>query len=395
MRHSSPSRSRKDCTERAVGVGEGLGRPTVLEVISEGVGGGAKHVYDLVTRLRDEFAFIVACPDNGPYFSLFKDLGAVVLDLSLRPGKPQDLLALLRVIRRCRVDLVHAHGRKAGFHGRLAGLLAGTPLVYSFHGLHHKKHGQLLRTLYCIVERALLRHTDCVINVSASERQECLSLGFLNARRSIVIPNGIDWRAFDTIAVDVALVKADLGFAPDDLVVGHIGKFDVQKAQDDLALAIPLVIRACAMAKFLLVGDGSLRPQIERLIVSLGVEKHVVFAGFRQDVAALLKTMDVFVLPSRWEGLSLALLEAMACCKPVVATQVTGNVDVVIDGVTGFLVPVNTPQALAEKIVLLLQDAQLRAKIGYGGRDRLEREFSIDGMVAQTREVYRELVSAM
>ena len=79
------------------------------------------------------------------------------------------------------------------------------------------------------------------------------------------------------------------------------------------------------------------------------------------------------MLPSRWEGLSLALLEAMACRKPVVATQVTGNVDVVINGVTGFLVPVNTPRALAEKIVMLLQDGQLRAKFGYGGRDRLER----------------------
>jgi len=359
------------------------------------VGGGAKHVYDLVTHLRDEFAFIVACPDNGPYFSLFKDLGAMVLDLSLRASTPQDLLTMRRVIRRCGVDLVHAHGRKAGFHGRLAGLVAGKPLVYSFHGLHHQKHGQLLRTFYCAVERTLTRHTDCVINVSASERQECLSLGFLNARRNVMIPNGIDWRVFDTIMVDVPQVKADLGFAPDDRIVGHIGKFDVQKAQDDLALAIPWVVRECAMAKFLLVGDGSLRPQIERLIASLGVEKHVVFAGFRPDVAALLKAMDIFVLPSRWEGLSLALLEAMACRKPVVATQVTGNVDVVIDGVTGFLVPVSTPRALAEKIVMLLQDGQLRARFGDGGRDRLEREFSIDGMVARIREVYRELVAVL
>jgi glycosyltransferase involved in cell wall biosynthesis len=366
----------------------------VLEVISEGVGGGAKHVYDLVTRLRDEFTFIVACPDNGPYFSLFKDLGAEVVELSLAVGTPQDFLTLRRVIRRCGVDLVHAHGRKAGFHGRLAGLMAGKPLVYSFHGLHHQKHGQLLRTLYCAAERTLTRHTDWVINVSASERQECLSLGFLNSRRSTVIPNGIDWRAFDAVAVEVPQVKADLGFAPDDLIVGHVGKFDMQKGQDDLALAIPQVIRQCAMAKFLLVGEGSLRPQIERLIASLGVEKQVVFAGFRQDVAALLKAMDIFVLPSRWEGLSLALLEAMACRKPVVATRVTGNIDVVIDGGTGFLVPANTPQALAEKIVILLQDGRLRATLGNSGRNRLEREFSIEAMVARIGEVYRELVSA-
>jgi glycosyltransferase involved in cell wall biosynthesis len=369
------------------------GRPAVLEVISEGTGGGAKHVYDLVSRLQDEYAFIVACPNNGPYFDRFQDIGVRVLDLSSTAASPRSVLRLLRVIKRYGVELVHAHGRKAGFHGRLAGVLSRTPVIYSFHGLHHQKHGVLLRTLYVGFEKALRRHTARVINVSCSERQECLALGLSDARRSLVISNGIDWQAFDAVAVDVEKLRADLGFAPDDMIVGHVAKFDVQKAQDDLAAAIPSVLGRCPRAKFLFVGEGALRPQIERQVVRLGVAGRVVFTGFRQDVAALLRMMDVVALPSRWEGLSLVLLEAMACRKPVVATRVTGNVDVVVDGVTGLLVPVGAPQVLAEKLVTLLRDAKLRAEYGQRGRERVERDFSLDAMVMRTRTVYQELLA--
>jgi glycosyltransferase involved in cell wall biosynthesis len=369
------------------------GRPAVLEVISEGIGGGAKHVYDLVSRLRDDYDFIVACPDNGPYFVRFQDIGVRVFALPSTAASPRSVLRLLWVIKRYGIELVHAHGRKAGFHGRLASVLTRTPVVYSFHGLHHQKHGALLRTLYVRIEKALRRHTARVINVSCSERQECLALGLSDARRSLVISNGIDWQAFDAIPVDVEKLRADLGFAPDDLIVGHVAKFDVQKAQDDLAAAIPRVLGPCPRAKFLFVGEGALRPQIERQVVRLGVAGRVVFTGFRQDVAALLQMIDVFALPSRWEGLSLVLLEAMACRKPVVATRVTGNVDVVVDGVTGFLVPVGAPQALAEKIVALLQDAKLRAEYGRKGRERVEHDFSLDAMVVRTRAVYQELLA--
>jgi glycosyltransferase involved in cell wall biosynthesis len=274
----------------------------------------------------------------------------------------------------------------------LASFLARKPVIYSWHGLHYRKHGLLLRTLYFNVEKALTRRTDQVINVSCSERQECIDLGLLDAQRGLVICNGIDCQALDAIPADASKMKADLGFEPGDLIVGHVAKFDVQKAQDDLAAAIPWVLRQCPTAKFLLVGDGILRPQIERQVARLGVEKQVVFMGFRQDVAALLKTIDVFTLPSRWEGLSLVLLEAMACRKAVVATRVTGNVDVVVDGVTGFLVPVGRPQALADKIVLLLQDARLRDEFGRRGRERVERDFSLEAMVARTREIYQELL---
>jgi glycosyltransferase involved in cell wall biosynthesis len=369
------------------------GRPAVLEVISEGIGGGAKHVYDLVSRLQDAYAFIVACPNNGPYFEQFQDIGVRVFDLSTTVASPQSVLRLLWMIERYGIKLVHAHGRKAGFHGRLASLLAGKPIIYSFHGLHFKKHGVLLRMLYIGIEKALMRHTARVINVSCSERQECLALGLLDAQRSLVIYNGIDWQECDAVTVDVEKLRADLGFAPDDLIVGHVAKFDVQKAQDDLAAAIPWVLKQCPKAKFLFVGEGALRPQIERQVESLGVASRVVFTGFRQDVAALLKMMDVFALPSRWEGLSLVLLEAMACRKPVVATRVTGNIDVVVDGVTGFLVPVGTPQVLAEKIVALLRDPRLCAEFGEKGRERVEHDFSLNAMVVHTSAIYQELLA--
>jgi glycosyltransferase involved in cell wall biosynthesis len=175
-------------------------------------------------------------------------------------------------------------------------------------------------------------------------------------------------------------------------VVGHIAKFDVQKAQDDFAAAIPLVLAKCPWANFLSVGDGLLRPQIENPVRHLGVERQVVFTSYREDVAILPKIIDVVVLPSCWEGLPLALLEAMACRKPIVASRVTGNVDVVMDGATGFLVPGGAPVALAEKVVLLVQDNQLRDELGRHGLERLEQDFSLKRMVGQTRAVYQDLL---
>ncbi len=367
-------------------------RPKILEAISEGVGGGAKHVYDLVSHLRGEFSFSIACPDNGPYFGKLKDLGVPVFDVPFSAVSPRSFFQMLRMIKRDSIDLVHVHGRKAGMYGRLACRFADALVVYSFHGLHYQKHGALLRAFSIGVERALGKHTDRFINVSSSERQACLALGLLEAERGLVVCNGIDWQSFDTVSVDAQHVKLGLGFDPGDVVVGHIAKFDVQKAQDDLAAAIPLVLEKCQQAKFLFVGDGPLRPQIEDQIVRLGVERQVVYTGYRDDVATLLKSIDVVVLPSRWEGLPLILLEAMACRRPIVASWVTGNVDVVVDGVTGFLVPGGAPAALAEKIVLLVQDAQLRNELGRHGRERVEQEFSLERMVEQTRAVYQDLL---
>jgi glycosyltransferase involved in cell wall biosynthesis len=117
-----------------------------------------------------------------------------------------------------------------------------------------------------------------------------------------------------------------------------------------------------------------------------------VFTGYRDDVASLLKAIDVVALPSRWEGLSLVLLEAMACRKPIVASRVMGNIDVVVDGVTGFLVPSGEPQALADKLVVLLQDARLCDELGRRGRERVEREFSLVRMAAHMRSVYQDLL---
>jgi glycosyltransferase involved in cell wall biosynthesis len=367
-------------------------RPRILEAISEGVGGGAKHVYDLVRHLQSEFSFSVACPNNGPYFGKFKELGVPVLEVSFGALSPESFYLLRQRMYRDDIELVHVHGRKAGFYGRLACLFAETPVVYSFHGLHFQKHGALLHRLSVGVERALGKRTDRFINVSDSERQACLALGLLNCERGLVVNNGIDWQSCDALAVDVRQVKVDLGFDPSDVVVGHIGKFDVQKAQDDLAAAIPLVLEQSPKAKFLFVGDGTLRPQIEDQVARLGVDKQVVFTGYRDDVASLLKAIDVVAHPSRWEGLSLVLLEAMACRKPIVASRVIGNVDVVVDGMTGFLVPVGAPQALADKLVLLLGDAQLRDVLGRQGRERVEREFSLAPMVARIRSLYQDLL---
>jgi glycosyltransferase involved in cell wall biosynthesis len=143
--------------------------------------------------------------------------------------------------------------------------------------------------------------------------------------------------------------------------------------------------------KVLIVGDGERREQLHRLAAELGL-RNVIFAGHQRDVADYLHALDVFVLPSLWEGLPVSVLEAMACSLPVVATRVSGTPEVVEDGITGRLVEPRDAAGLLSAITALVADAGLRRRMGDAGRKRVEREFSAESMLASTEEVYRDLV---
>nr|MQY69267.1 glycosyltransferase [Bacillota bacterium] len=138
------------------------------------------------------------------------------------------------------------------------------------------------------------------------------------------------------------------------------------------------------------VGDGELREKMESLVKELEIKDNVVFTGSREDIPKILKVMDIFVLPSLWEGLPIVLLEAMASKKPIVATDVIGNKEVVVDGKTAFLVPPKNPGRLAEKIISLIKNKPLREKFGESGRRRVEETYPLDRMVKETEEVYHE-----
>jgi glycosyltransferase involved in cell wall biosynthesis len=178
-------------------------------------------------------------------------------------------------------------------------------------------------------------------------------------------------------------------------VVGNVAALVAHKGQKHLIAAAAIVVRTVPDARFVILGDGELRPALERQIRDLGLARHVHLAGFRDDVLGLMKSFDLFVMSSVTEGLGSAILEAMAASRAVVGTHAGGIPEAVADGRTGLLVPTQDPEALAGAIVALLRDGGRRERYGAAGRKRVEAEFSIEQMVERTAEVYKSRLSGL
>jgi glycosyltransferase involved in cell wall biosynthesis len=190
----------------------------------------------------------------------------------------------------------------------------------------------------------------------------------------------------------LSAIRFELGLEKFEHVIGAVGSLYAVKGHIHLIQALPDILRACPRTIVLLVGRGDLEGELKAEVGRRGLEAHVRFVGFRNDVPALLSLFDVFVLPSLSEGLSMALLEAMAAGKPVVATKVGGNAELVVDGDTGFLIPSESPAALAEKVICVLDDKIRAAGMGDRGRQRAHDKFSFQSMVDKYQEYYEQAI---
>jgi glycosyltransferase involved in cell wall biosynthesis len=371
----------------------------VLELnATSALGGGPKIMLDLVRGLhRDRFAPVVIAPDDGPYYARFRDLAVPVVDVALRSYSPAALRTVVATVRRHRVDVIHSHGKGAGLYGRLAAALTRTPAVHTFHGLHYRAYGLLKRAAYLRTERLLARFTRCFVHVSRSELDDAVRLRVSDPARAIVVWNGLDCAELDQVPSNRARVLAALGLRA-DVVVGTVARLSPQKGLDDFVRAARLVADRFPGVGFALIGDAPagderIRDRLHSLVAELGLREQLVMPGYRNDAVALMKAFDVYASSSLWEGAPVTLLEAMACRIPVVATDVGGNNEAVVDGVTGLLVPVQSPEALARRTCELLADASRRRRLGEAGRQRVEAQFSLERMVRDTERAY-EVVAA-
>jgi glycosyltransferase involved in cell wall biosynthesis len=189
-------------------------------------------------------------------------------------------------------------------------------------------------------------------------------------------------------------VRGEFGITKDVPVIGAIGRMVWQKGFEYLIQAIPDIVRDVPDAKFLLVGDGPLRESLEALSKELRVRDKVIFTGFRSDIKEILSAIDILVIPSLLEGFPMITLEAMAMAKPIVATNIDGITEQTTDGVNGILVPPQNPSVLAKAVVRVLNDKELARTMGLSAREKVEQEFSVEKMVAETEKVYLSLLRA-
>lgn len=309
-----------------------------------------------------------------------------------------DLVTLFKLawwLRRNRVDIVHTHSSKAGVLGRLAAGLARTPvIVHTVHGWpFHDRQSAWVRGVYVWLERLAAARATRLVAVSQATRDKGLKHRIGRPEQYEVIYPGSDLAAFRPATPEQRReVREEFGFPPDAKLVGLVACLKPQKAPVDFVRAAGLVAHR-ETARFLVVGDGEERPAVEQEIKKLGLEGRVVLAGWRRDVPRLLPAFDVLALSSLWEGLPCVLAQALASAVPVVATDVEGSREAISEGVTGRMVPAGKPEALAQALVELLADPELRRRLGAAGPGHAQA-FSLSAMVQRLDRLYQELLGA-
>jgi sugar transferase (PEP-CTERM/EpsH1 system associated) len=316
----------------------------------------------------------VCLEGRGSLANEVEALGWPVEALGKRPGVRLGLiLKLARLFRRLNLDVVHTHNETACIYGVPAARLARVPLVLNTrHGQGFAPGGRRTR-----VFTFAARLADRVVCVSNDAAALSIRSGIPQGRVTTIL-NGIDTQKFvfrGPCAMGPAIVVARLVEA---------------KNIDALIRAAVLIRKQIPQFRVRIVGDGPCRLALEALVAELGLQPSVAFIGEADDVPWQLQQASMFVLPSLSEGVSLSILEAMAAGLPVVATRVGGNLEVVHEGETGFLVPVQDPAKLAEAMVRLAADRELARRMGAAGRRRVESCFDVRAMVRAYEDLYRK-----
>lgn len=367
------------------GLGRGGAEMLLLEgrrAGTSGAGGAERFLYGYGYLLPWKDALVDPLRRTGAEVVCFGPSSSLLL--------PWTVWKVIRFLRRWQADLVHAHLPVAGVVARLATRIAGIPLVYTEHNLHERYH-PLTRRLnlwtWPFQER--------VVAVSGQVRESI----FRHAEDRVpveVVRNGIPLGRFRPDPQIRRRRRQELGIPDDAVVVGTTAVFRPQKRLEDwLRAARALVERnreTGQRIRFLLVGDGPLRASLERQADESGLGEHVLWVGLRDDVRPDLAAMDVYLSSSDFEGLPLALLEAMALELPAVATAVGGVPEVVVPEETGVLVAPQQPDDLAEAVQRLIESPELRRRMGCKGRRRVETSFGIDRMTRRLEAIYCELL---
>lgn len=352
----------------------------IMEVVSgTGMNGAILHCV-LVARefVRRGHQVTVVCYPDSWVASRLVDSGAEIIHSDLHRWPADELRRIARIARERNVDVIHTHNSRSNFFGILLRLLSGIPSVATAHSRHIQLHWMF---------------NDRVIAASEATARYQRRFNFVRASRLDLVYNFVDPRhvAVESGAVRQR-VRGEFGADARCLLVAAVGNVIPRKGQLHLVEAMPHVLDAVPEARLLVVGDHTnpaYSAEVHARAKSLGVESSIHWAGNRADVAEILRACDLFVLGSREETLPLAILEAMAAGLPVVATNVGGVPECVLQNQTGVLVPAGDSNALAEALVGLLRDEDLRRRLGRAGRERVLRHFSVESQAPKIESVFQ------
>lgn len=380
----------------------------VLHPITRLIVGGAQENTLYTASMLDPSRFqveVLSGTQTGSEGSLIEELHDQRVPLTLLPelrrevSPLHDLLATLkmaRFLRRGQFQIVHTHSSKAGILGRIAARLAGVPtIVHTIHGWSFHEHMPAsVRKTYITLERITARFTDALVVVSQQDIQKGLQAGIGRPDQYKLIHSAIPLERFDPAQVDRQTIRQELGLPLNAPVLGCVGRFSEQKNPLDWVALAGRVAQQLPDCRFLLVGDGPLRSQVESALHKEGIANRTMMTGLRRDVPRMLSAMDVFLLTSLWEGLPRVVPQALAMKVPVVAYPTDGVVEAIQHGKTGYLADPRDFLATAGLILDLLHNPARRQAMGLRGQEYVRKEFNLQRMVAEIEALYDSLLLA-
>ena len=345
------------------------------------MGGGQWSLYYLIKHLNKEiFHPIVLCPDEGELADKMRsaDADMIFMDTGrISHLNPFVIKKLISIIKDRSIALIHTDSTTETFYAGISAKILSIPLIWHIRASEDE----------WFLDRILSLFSTKLILVA-----DALSLRFKwlkKTNKMAVVYNGVDIEEFDRFSQSFSLRK-EFNIDKDVVVIGCIGRIEERKGQKYLIDAMKDIDNV----KLILAGSGEDRyiKWIKELCEELKISDRVIFIGYRKDISAFLKEIDILVFPTLTEAFSRVILEAMTAGKPVIATDVGGNREAVVDGVTGYIVPTKDLVALANKINELVKDKEKRIKMGSAGRKRVEELFTIEKYVRAVEQIYKEIL---
>ncbi len=366
----------------------------ILHVIhSSELSGPQRHLFDIAKSIdRDRFSMEVACPEGWLSKELEKNK-VRTYRIKLKDGfSINSLLSLYRIARQGNYDIIHAHMGRTGLYAKLVGVMTGNPVIVTEHLVAHDHlwiKNPLMRRLHLLGHIISNKMIRLIIAVSKEARDAYIERQDIAPEKIVTIHNFVDT---DIVASEdeAKEIRRELGIDKDCFVVGFLGRLDWRKGLKTIVDAA----EGLKGMKFLIVGDGNARDDLIAEIKRKGIDKDFILTGFRQDVPAIMKAMDIFVFPSHaeYESFGIAVIEAMSAGIPVIASDIGPLREIMNDGENGILIPKKDPVALRSAIERLIKDRDLMRRLGEEGRKTILEKFSLKKAIREIEGVYERIL---
>lgn len=369
----------------------------LLQIITKlELGGAQLSTLDLIKELdRDSYDIYLISSDEGILINDALSVPDLRVNLiSTLKGEInifndiKCLFFIYKFIKKNNIEIVHTHSSKAGIIGRWAAKLAGVKvIIHTVHGWEfHKFQNKIKRSFYVFLERITAMITDKIISVTNYDISKGLKNKIGSTNKYNLVRYGIRKEEFGLSGN--GLIKKNWGIENGSFVVGMIGCFKPQKSPLDFIRLAEKAFKQFVDIKFIMVGDGELKEKAIALTEKLNLQNKFLFLGWQRNIPEILSSFDVLVLTSLWEGLPLVFLEAMASSKPIIANDISGNREIIENGVNGFLVKPRDCNALAERVIQLAQNRNLARQMGSQGNAIFNSDFNLQQMVERVQGVY-------